>query len=157
MTTTTAATRSPEMLIGETATLVGLSVETLRYYDRTGLLGPLRRDATGRRVFDERALGVLDVILRLRRSGMPVEDVRRFAELLRDGDAQRSGRLALLREHRERLQRHVDALRSDLAVVEWKIAAYQAAEDGRAEPEPPPGWPDRAAGFGDPGDGRERA
>lgn len=144
MTTTTA----PDLLIGEAANLVGLSVETLRYYDRAGLLGPLRRDSAGRRVFDARALGVLDVILRLRRSGMPVEDVRRFAELLREGDAQRRGRLALLREHRDRLQGHLDALRTDLAVVDWKIAAYQAAEDGRPEPEPPPGWPDRNADLG---------
>lgn len=139
------ATTAPDLLIGEAAGLVGVSVETLRYYDRAGLLGPLQRDPAGRRVFDARTLGVLDVILRLRRSGMPVEDVRRFAELLRQGDAQRRGRLALLREHRDRLRRHVEALRSDLAVVEWKVAAYEAAEAGRAEPEPPPGWPDRHA------------
>jgi DNA-binding transcriptional MerR regulator len=144
MTTTTA----PDLLIGEAANLVGLSVETLRYYDRAGLLGPLRRDPGGRRVFDARALGVLDVILRLRRSGMPIEDVRRFAELLREGDAQRRGRLGLLHEHRQRLLGHLDDLRADLAVVDWKIAAYEAAEDGRAEPEPPPGWPDRTADLG---------
>ena len=141
-------TTAPELLIGEAASLVGLSVDTLRYYDRAGLLGPLRRDGTGRRVFDPGALGVLDVVLRLRRSGMPVEDVRRFAELLRDGDARRQGRLALLREHRDRLQGHIDALRSDLAVVEWKVAAYEAAEAGHVEPEPPPGWPDRTSDLG---------
>lgn len=153
MTTTTA----PELLIGEAANLAGLSVDTLRYYDRAGLLGPLRRDAGGRRVFDPRALGVLDVVLRLRRSGMPVEDVRRFAELLRGGDAQRQGRLALLRQHRDRLRGHIDALCSDLAVVEWKVAAYEAAEAGTAEPEPPPGWPDRHAELGALVDGRDRA
>ena len=150
-------TTAPELMIGEAAQRAGLSVETLRYYDRAGLLGPLRRDPAGRRVFDPRALGVLDVVLRLRRSGMPVEDVRRFAELLRGGDAQRRGRLALLRDHRDRLRAHIDALSSDLAVVEWKVAAYEAAEDGRAEPEPPPGWPDRNAELGAPADGRDRS
>jgi DNA-binding transcriptional MerR regulator len=152
MTTTTT-----ELLIGEAANRAGLSVETLRYYDRAGLLGAVRRDATGRRVFDPRALGVLDVVLRLRRSGMPVEDVRRFAELLREGDAQRQGRLALLREHANRLRDHIDALGSDLAVVEWKVAAYEAAEAGRAEPEPPPGWPDRHAELGALANAQDRA
>lgn len=141
MTTTTGT----DLLIGDAAGLAGLSVETLRYYDRAGLLGPLRRDPTGRRVFDAGALGVLDVVLRLRRSGMPVEDVRRFAELLREGDDQRQGRLALLHDHRTRLQARIDQLQADLAVIDWKIAAYEAAEDGRPEPEPPPGWPDRVS------------
>jgi DNA-binding transcriptional MerR regulator len=153
MTTTTA----PRLLIGEAASLAGLSVDTLRYYDRAGLLGPLHRDSGGRRVFDPGALGVLDVVLRLRRSGMPVEDVRRFAELLRDGDARREGRLALLREHRDRVRERIDALRSDLAVVEWKIAAYEAAEAGRPEPEPPAGWPDRNASLDTSAHGREQA
>ncbi len=153
----TTTTPTSDLLIGEVAAVVGLSVDTLRYYDRAGLLGPLHRDPAGRRVFDARSLGVLDVILRLRRSGMPVEDVRRFAELLRDGDAQRQGRLALLREHRDRLRTHIDALGSDLAVVEWKVAAYEAAEAGRAEPEPPPGWPDRNAELGAAVDGRDRS
>lgn len=150
-------TTAPGLLIGEAAQLAGLSVETLRYYDRTGLLGPLQRDAGGRRVFDPGALGVLDVVLRLRRSGMPVEDVRRFVELLREGDARRAGRLGLLREHRDRLREHVEALRSDLAVVEWKIAAYEAAEAGRPEPEPPAGWPDRRAEIGALLDGQAQA
>ena len=152
-----ATTAAPDLLIGEAAARTGLSVETLRYYDRAGLLGPLRRDHGGRRVFDPGALGVLDVVLRLRRSGMPVEDVRRFAELLREGDTHRSGRLALLRQHRDRVVGHLDDLRSDLAVVEWKIAAYEAAEDGRPEPEPPPGWPGGALALEAGAQGRDHA
>ena len=58
------------------ARLSGLSIDTLRYYDRAGLLGAVHRDSGGRRVFDRDTLGLLDVVLRLRRTGMPVEDVR---------------------------------------------------------------------------------
>jgi DNA-binding transcriptional MerR regulator len=129
-----------DLLIGDVARLSGLSIDTLRYYDRAGLLGAVHRDGGGRRVFDRDTLGLLDVVLRLRRTGMPVEEVRHFVDLVRSGDSERAGRLELLRAHRRRVLAQLDQLRDDLAVIDWKIAAYQAGEDG-TEPPPPPGWP----------------
>ena len=129
------------LLIGDVARLSGLSIDTLRYYDRAGLLGAIHRDSGGRRVFDRNSLGLLDVVLRLRRTGMPVEDVRHFVDLVRSGDTKRAGRLQLLRAHRRRVLAQLDQLQDDLAVIEWKIAAYQAGEDGTEPPPPPPGWP----------------
>lgn len=130
-----------ELLIGDVARISGLSIDTLRYYDRAGLLGDVHRNGAGRRVFDQDALGLLDVVLRLRRTGMPVEEVRHFVDLVRSGDAERAGRLGLLRRHRSRVLGQVDQLREDLAVIEWKIAAYEAGERGLEPPPPPPGWP----------------
>jgi DNA-binding transcriptional MerR regulator len=127
--------------MSDAARLTGLPTETLRYYDRAGLLGELPRTAGNHRVFDEQTLGLLDVIIRLRRTGMPIEDVRRFADLVRAGDQDRPARIALLQEHRARVRQQLDALTADLAVIEWKIAAYTAAEDGTAAPTPPHGWP----------------
>lgn len=121
--------------IGEASRVSGLPVETLRYYDREGLFGDLPRDSGGRRRFTRDALGLLDVLLRLRRTGMPVEQVREFAEHVRAGDERRAGRLALLRSHRERVAMDLAQLEADLEVIDWKIAAYQAAEDGN---DPPP-------------------
>lgn len=121
--------------IGEASRISGLPIETLRYYDREGLFGELPRDTGGRRRFTPDALGLLDVLLRLRRTGMPVEQVREFAEYVRAGDHLRAGRLALLRAHRERVAMDLAQLQADLEVIDWKIAAYQAAEDGN---DPPP-------------------
>jgi DNA-binding transcriptional MerR regulator len=121
--------------IGEASRVSGLPVETLRYYDREGLFGDLPRDSGGRRRFTRDALGLLDVLLRLRRTGMPIEQVREFAEHVRAGDELRAGRLALLRAHRERVAIDLAQLVADLEVIDWKIAAYQAAEDGN---DPPP-------------------
>jgi len=121
--------------IGEASRISGLSVDTLRYYDREGLLGELPRDAGGRRMFDADLLGLLDVLVRLRRTGMSIEQVREFAEHVRSGDRYRAGRLALLREHRARVAADLAQLQADLEVIDWKIAAYQAAEDGN---DPPP-------------------
>ena len=130
-----------DLLIGDVARLSGVSIDTLRYYDRTGLLGTVHRDGGGRRVFDRDTLGLLDVVLRLRRTGMPVEEVGHFVQLVRLGDAERAGRLELLGAHRRRVLAQLDQLQDDLTVIEWKIAVYQAGEDGTEPPPPPPGWP----------------
>ena len=130
-----------DLLIGDVARLSGVSIDTLRYYDRAGLLGAVHRDGGGRRVFDRDTLGLLDVVLRLRRTGMPVEEVGHFVELVRLGDAERAGRLELLRAHRRRVLSQLDQLQGDLTAIEWKIAVYQAGEDGAEPPLPPPGWP----------------
>jgi DNA-binding transcriptional MerR regulator len=129
------------LLIGDVARLSGLSIDTLRYYDRAGLLGAVHRDSGRRRIFDRDTLGLLDVVLRLRRTGMPVKDVRHFVDLVGSGDAERAGRLDLLRAHRRRVLAQLDELHDDLAVIDWKIAVYQAGEDGTEPPPPPPGWP----------------
>lgn len=121
--------------IGEASRLTGLSVDTLRYYDREGLLGDLPRDAGGRRRFDTLSIGLLDIMVRLRRTGMPIDEVRQFVRHIRDGDRDRAGRLALLRAHRARVAADLAQLQADLEVIDWKIAAYQAAEDGN---DPPP-------------------
>src|SRR5688500_15220666 len=100
-------------------------------------------------MFDCDSLVLLDVVMRLRRTGMPVEDVRHFVDLVRSGDTERGGRLHLLRAHRRRVLAQLDQLQDDLAVINWKIAAYQAGEDGTEPPPPPPGWP-RPQGLPEP-------
>jgi DNA-binding transcriptional MerR regulator len=130
-----------DLLIGDVARRSGLSIDTLRYYDRAGLLGAVHRDGGGSRVFDRDSLGLLDVVLRLRRTGMPVKDVRHFVDLVRCGETERAGRLHLLRAHRRRVLAQLEELHDDLAVIELKIAVYQAGEDGTDPPPPPPGWP----------------
>ncbi|GAB3814396.1 MerR family transcriptional regulator [Kribbella italica] len=121
--------------IGEASRLSGLPVETLRYYDREGLFGDLPRDTGGRRRFTPDTLGLLDILLRLRRTGMPVEQVREFAQHVRAGDHLRTERLALLRAHRERVAIDLTQLEADLELIDWKITAYQSTEDGT---DPPP-------------------
>ncbi len=131
---------TPGLSIGEVAARTGIPIETLRFYDRSGLLGELPRTGGGHRVFDETSLGLLDVVVRLRRTGMPVEDVRAFVERVR-ADRDRAGRIELLRRHQARVRAQLEQLTADLAVIDWKIAAYAANEAGRPAPMPPPRWP----------------
>jgi DNA-binding transcriptional MerR regulator len=109
--------------ISEAAEKCGLSQHTLRWYERIGLLGPVARDANGRRRFSDGDLGWLDLITRLRETGMPVSDMQRYAALVRSG-AGEAERLELLRRHRDEVRRALTAQRECLKLLNSKIDVY---------------------------------
>jgi DNA-binding transcriptional MerR regulator len=109
--------------ISETAEKCGLSQHTLRWYERIGLLGPVARDASGRRRFSDGDLDWLGLITRLRETGMPVGDMQRYAELVRSG-AGEAERLELLRRHRDEVRRALAAQRECLKLLNSKIDTY---------------------------------
>ena len=109
--------------ISEAAEKCGLSQHTLRWYERIGLLGPVARDANGRRRFSDGDLDWLDLITRLRETGMPVSDMQRYAELVRSG-AGEAERLELLKRHRAEVRRALAAQRETLRLLDAKIDTY---------------------------------
>jgi DNA-binding transcriptional MerR regulator len=100
--------------------------ETLRYWERAGLLDPVGRDAGRRRQYSAGDLEFIDVVKCLRATGMPIRDVRRFTELVRRGPESVPDRLALLRAHRDAVLASLDEQRAALAHVTDKIARYEA-------------------------------
>ena len=90
--------------IAEAAARAGLTTHTLRYYERDGLmLAPVDRSASGHRRYTERDLTWIELITRLRSTGMPIREVRRYADLVRAGDGNEAERLACS-AHRERVE-----------------------------------------------------
>lgn len=122
--------------IGQAADRTGLSVHTLRYYEREGLLpSPVRRDSDGRRVYTEHDLEWLDLCVKLRSSGMPLASIRRYAELVRLGSGNEAERLAILREHQQRVTGQITALTGCLDMITWKVKLYQdSLADGATDP-----------------------
>jgi DNA-binding transcriptional MerR regulator len=114
----------PTLSVGEAAMRVGLSTHTLRWYEQEGLVAPVGRDSVGRRRYTEEDLGWLDLLTKLRRTGMPVRDMRRYAELAREGDQTLPERLRLFKEHRVRVQARIAELQTDLDVINYKIDVY---------------------------------
>jgi DNA-binding transcriptional MerR regulator len=110
--------------VSEAAAKVGLSTHTLRWYEQEGLVAPVGRDSAGRRRYTDQDLGWLDLLTKLRRTGMPVRDMRRYAELARQGDHTLAERLRLFREHRERVLARITELQADLEVLNYKIDIY---------------------------------
>lgn len=112
----------------------GFSLDTLRYYERIGLLFGIRRTTGGQRVFTEDDLDWLGVLRCLRDTGMPIADMRRYAELARDGEATYAERLRVLREHATQLDTHIAALLDQQQHLHDKIRWYEAQEDSLPDP-----------------------
>ena len=111
--------------IAETAELTGLTTHTLRYYERDGLmLRRVGRTASGHRRYSDRDLHWIDLISRLRSTGMPIRDVRRYAELVRSGDGNEAERLALLRDHRQQVLAQLAEVTEHLGAIDRKIGIY---------------------------------
>ncbi|MFF4652005.1 MerR family transcriptional regulator [Streptomyces sp. NPDC001380] len=126
---------TPRHTIGEAAARSGLSVHTLRWYERIGLLDPIDRSYSGQRRYSDRDLGWLAFLGKLRLTGMPVADMVRYAELVRAGGHTSGERLDLLRAHREEVRQRISDLQATLAVLDHKIDLYsdaaRAAEGNR--------------------------
>ncbi|GAA0435820.1 MerR family transcriptional regulator [Streptomyces luteireticuli] len=110
--------------IGEVADYAGLSAHTLRWYERIGLMPHVDRSHTGQRRYTDRDLDWLDLVGKLRLTGMPVADMVRYAEMVREGDHTVVDRLRLLSTHREDVRRRIAELQSTLDVLDYKIDRY---------------------------------
>ena len=86
--------------IAEVVERTGLSRDTLRYYEKAGLIDAVDRSSGGQRRYASADLAWLEFLLRLRATGMSIADMQRFAELRRGGDRTIADRLTLLWEHR---------------------------------------------------------
>lgn len=104
----------------------GFSQDTLRYYERIGLLHSIGRTAGGRRQYTEADLLWLHLLRCLRETGMPIAEMVRFAHLTRDGDATVPQRLELLQDHDQRIEERLARLRDQQTHIRRKIAAYRA-------------------------------
>jgi DNA-binding transcriptional MerR regulator len=123
-----ARTELPRPLsISQAAEASGLSAHTLRYYERTGLLEPVSRDESGHRRYREADLQQITFLTKLRATGMPIREVRRYAELMKAGEATNEERLALLEAHRDVVLAGLDETARNLELIEWKINLYKEA------------------------------
>lgn len=116
--------------ISEVVAFTGLTAHTLRWYERIGLMPHIDRSHTGQRRYTNRDLDWLDLVGKLRLTGMPVADMVRYAELVREGDHTYAERFELLRTTREDVLARIEELRGTLAVLDRKISFY--ADAGRA-------------------------
>ncbi len=111
--------------IARAAELTGLTADTLRYYERDGLLlASVGRSATGHRRYQESDLRWIELINCLRGTGMPIRDVRRYAALVRAGTGTEGERLELLRAHRQQVLDQLAEVTAHLGAIDRKIDIY---------------------------------
>lgn len=111
--------------ISEVAESTGFSLDTLRWYEREGLLPQVERDSSRRRRYSPRDVALLRTLARLRRTGMPTREMREFTRLVTEGAATHDQRLALLAAHQERIVARLAQMQDDLAVLEKKAEHYR--------------------------------
>ncbi|MBM7244936.1 MerR family transcriptional regulator [Rhodococcus fascians] len=117
----------PEPLgIAEVAELLGISTHTLRYYERCGLID-VDRDGLKHRRYDSAAVRRLVFLTRMRLSGMPMRDLRRYVALVDSGDQTVPERLEMLVAHRDAVHKRIRELQLSLVATEYKIATYGGA------------------------------
>lgn len=110
--------------VGQAAEKIGVSIDTLRYYEREGLLATARTESNHRR-YSEGDLDWVRILTCLRETGMPIRRMREFAALVRQDESNIPERIRLLEAHREEVLEHLCALQRNLAHVEAKIAYYR--------------------------------
>lgn len=111
--------------IQEAAEASGLSIDTLRYYDKAGLLGTLPRNGYHHRRFTARDLEGLRFICKLRMTGMPIRQIRHYMSLVRDGDDTVPERAALLEQHRDAIEKTLRKQQACLEIVNLKLEMYR--------------------------------
>jgi DNA-binding transcriptional MerR regulator len=112
--------------IAEAARRTGVSVHTLRYYERAGLAATaVDRTSGGRRRYHQLDLDWIVICTRLRATGMPIRTIRRYAELVSAGPGNEQERLALLEAHRAEVTAGLARTRENLKLIDHKIDVYR--------------------------------
>ncbi|MBL1080932.1 MerR family transcriptional regulator [Streptomyces actinomycinicus] len=110
--------------ISEVVAFTGLTAHTLRWYERIGLMPHVDRSHTGQRRYSNRDLDWLGFVTKLRLTGMPVADMVRYAELVREGEHTYAERRDLLVSTRRDVLDRIAELQDTLAVLDRKISFY---------------------------------
>ena len=118
---------------GEIAARYHVTVPTLRYYDESGLLPFVKRNDAGQRVFTDDDLGYLEVIDCLKRSAIPLRDIRQFMQWCVAGDATLPERYQFMIDQEAALEQRIAVLQANLDFLRWKKWYYQHANEAGTE------------------------
>ena len=113
------------MRISDAAAACGLTIDTIRYYEKSEMLPEIRRTSDGRRFFREADIEWLTLLYWLRETGMPLKQMRRFTALAKAGGETKPERRQILLQHAEELRHRQDLLDKCQSVLAIKIASYE--------------------------------
>ena len=113
------------LTIQQTAEETGVSVHTLRYYEKIGLVTPIPRADNGHRRYTDDDIYAIVFLTRLRATGMPIADIKRYVDLAAQGESTLTDRLALIESHRDVVRQRLAEVGQHLEVIERKIVNYR--------------------------------
>jgi len=115
------------MKIAEVSERYGISSDTLRYYERIGLIRPVNRNASGIRDYNEIDLRRVEFIKCMRSAGLPIETLTEYVGLVQLGDGTIEARREILKEQRELLAGRMKEMQKTLDILDHKIEVYEKA------------------------------
>ena len=113
------------MNIKKVSEVTGISADTIRYYERIGLMPRVTRNQSGIRDFTEREIGLLEFVRCFRKAGVSVEALIDYVALLEEGEGTEEARLAILKEQAEKLDARLAELQAAREHLAYKIDNYQ--------------------------------
>ncbi len=113
------------MTIAEVSKKYGLSVDTLRYYEKAGLIPPVNRKENGIRDYTEQDCGWVEFIKCMRAAGLSIEVLRQYIELYARGNRTLQKRKSLLVAERDRLKERIGQMQQTLKRLNYKISVYE--------------------------------
>ncbi len=120
------------MTISDVSKKYGISQDTLRYYEKIGVIPPVNRNESGLRDYTEEDCGWVELAACMRSAGLPLDALTEYVRLSREGDATIPERRQLLLEQKERLMIQLKAIQETLERLDYKISRYdKAMETGR--------------------------
>lgn len=121
-----------EYTIGQVAKLTGLSISTIRYYDKEGLLNGINRKS-GIRSFNDKDLNTIRVIECLKNSGMLIKEIRDFMKLCEEGDLSLNERYNFFLDQEKKVQDQIKSLNQTLKLIKFKQWYYLKAISDNTE------------------------
>lgn len=120
-----------EYSISEVAEKMNVTIPTLRYYDKLGLLQNLKKNKSGNRVFTEEDIETIRVIQYLKKSGMQLTEIKVFMDWCQEGDSSLEKRLNLFKKQKEKVLSEIARLQETLNLIKYKEWYYtKALKDG---------------------------
>lgn len=110
--------------ISEIEKITGIRASTLRYYEQEGILPHVERNAIGRREYSDEVLEWLELVIALKDTGMTIEDIKQYTELIRQGDETLDSRKTFLLEHKAKVEHSLAQTQFHLEKIIRKIAIY---------------------------------
>ncbi|MDQ0429315.1 DNA-binding transcriptional MerR regulator [Planomicrobium stackebrandtii] len=119
--------------ISEVAKELDLTVYTLRYYDKEGLMPFVERTPSGTRLFKETDIGALKIVECLKASGMPIKEIKNFIDWCSDGDSTLQQRYDMFVERKATVEAQMEELKKTMEIIEHKCFYYKTALEAGTE------------------------
>ena len=113
--------------IGQVAAKTGLTVHTLRYYEKEGLLPFVHKSSSGLRMFSDDDLGWLSLIECLKETGMSLKGIKQYIDWFREGDSTLPQRLKMFKQQQLKVLAQIEQFQKYLQKIDYKVRLYEEA------------------------------